>query len=61
LPKHKTIFNKMNKLKNKNKLNYSEWCSINSYKGWVKHYNAYNLEKQYLFPLEKKSKNIMKR
>lgn len=33
-------------------LNYSDWCSINSYKGWIKWCNGYNLSRKYLSPLE---------
>jgi len=34
------------------KLTYSEWCSINSYKGWLKWCNGYNLYLKYIKPLE---------
>ncbi len=48
--------NKMNninkKLENGGKLNYKEWCSINSYKGWLKWCNAHNLYEKYIAPLE---------
>jgi len=33
-------------------MNYSEWCSVNSYKGWIKWSNGYNLYKKYIYPLE---------
>jgi hypothetical protein len=33
-------------------LTYSEWCSINSYKGWLKWCNGYNLYLKYIKPLE---------
>ena len=33
-------------------LNYSEWCSINSYKGWLIHCDSYRLSQKYLCPLE---------
>ena len=32
-------------------MNYSEWCSINSYKGWLKHCDSYRLQKKYLSPI----------
>ena len=32
-------------------MNYSEWCSVNSYKGWIMHCNGYNLRKKYINPL----------
>ncbi len=37
---------------NGGKITYSEWCSINSYKGWLKWCNSYNLYKKWLKPLE---------
>lgn len=36
-------------------LNYSEWCCINSYQGWLKWCNGYNLYKNFIQPLEKYS------
>ena len=39
-------------LENGGKLTYSEWCNINSYKGWLKWCNGYNLYKKYIKPLE---------
>ena len=32
--------------------NYSEWCSINSYKGWLKHCDSYRLSEQYIVPIQ---------
>ncbi len=32
-------------------MNYSEWCSINSYKGWLKHCNSFRLQQKYIVPL----------
>ncbi len=47
---------KMNKISNKinngGKLSYNEWCSINSYKGWIKWCNGHNLYEKYIKPLE---------
>ena len=40
------------KLNNGGRLTYSDFCSINSYKGWVKWCNGYNLYKTYIKPLE---------
>ncbi|MBQ6263089.1 MAG: RNA-directed DNA polymerase [Clostridia bacterium] len=42
---------------NKKRLNglpmtYSEWCSINSYKGWLIHCDGYRLEQKYIQPLQ---------
>ena len=33
-------------------INYSDWCSINSYKGWLLWCNGYNLYCKYIKPLE---------
>lgn len=38
-------------------MNYSEWCSINSYKGWLKHCNSFRLSQKYIKPLEIPAKN----
>ncbi len=44
--------NIMRKLENGGRLTYSEWCSINSYKGWIKWCNGYNLYNKWIEPLE---------
>ena len=48
----KNFKSKMNKIRNKiksgNEINYSEWCSINSYKGWLIHCDSYRLHKKYI-------------
>lgn len=33
-------------------MNYSEWCSINSYDGWMKHCDSYRLKQKYIAPLK---------
>lgn len=33
-------------------LNYSEWCSVNSYDGWLKPCDSYRLKEKYLNPLK---------
>lgn len=33
-------------------LNYSEWCSINSYKGWLIHCDSYRLIEKYIVPIQ---------
>lgn len=38
-------------------MTYSEWCSINSYKGWIKWCDGYNLYKKYIKPLEPHADN----
>lgn len=32
-------------------MTYSEWCSVNSYKGWIMYCNGYNLTEKYITPL----------
>ena len=39
------------KVSNGNLMNYSEWCSINSYRGWLKPVNSFRLEQKYIQPL----------
>lgn len=34
-----------------NMMNYSEWCCINSYKGWLKYCDSFRLQQKYLIPL----------
>lgn len=36
---------------NGNMMNYSEWCSINSYKGWLIHCDSFRLQQKYIQPL----------
>lgn len=54
----KRMKRKMNKLKTKLKkgklLNFSEQCSINSYKGWIMHCNSFRLANKYIYPLQRK-------
>lgn len=38
-------------------LTYLEWCSINSYKGWLKHCDSYRLQIKYLKSLEQYADN----
>lgn len=33
-------------------MNYSEWCSINSYKGWLKHCDSDRLTEKYIEPIQ---------
>lgn len=40
------------KLHQGGKLTYSDYCSINSYKGWLEWCNGYNLHKKWIKPLE---------
>jgi hypothetical protein len=38
-------------------MTYSEWCSINSYKGWLIHCNSYRLSKKYVEPIQQFATN----
>ena len=33
-------------------MNYSEWCSVNSYKGWLQHCDSYRLQGKYIAPIQ---------
>lgn len=41
----------LKKIESGKKLNHSEWCSVNSYSGWVIWGDCYNLTKKYIDPL----------
>ena len=32
-------------------MNYSQWCSVNSYYGWLAHCDSYRLQQKYITPL----------
>lgn len=40
------------KMNNKEELTYSEWCSVNSYKGWLKCCDSHRLYNKYIKPIE---------
>jgi hypothetical protein len=40
------------KVESGQEMNYSEWCSINSYKGWLKYCDSHRLEEKYIVPLQ---------
>ena len=40
------------KIENGIDMNYSEWCSINSYKGWLKYCDSYRLSEKYILPIQ---------
>lgn len=45
----KRKMNSINKHRMEGKLmTYSEWCSVNSYKGWLIHCDSYRLQKKYI-------------
>lgn len=33
-------------------MNYSEWCAINSYKGWLKYCDSSRLSEKYIEPIQ---------
>lgn len=33
-------------------MNYSEWCAVNSYKGWLIHCDSYRLSQKYIEPIQ---------
>lgn len=39
------------KVEKGNMMNYSEWCCINSYMGWLKHCDSFRLQQKYVVPL----------
>ena len=45
----KNIHNKCN---NNKLMNYSEWCSVNSYNGWLNFCNGFRLSNKYIFPIQ---------
>lgn len=48
----RTMRSIQNKLNNGGKMNYTDYCSINSYKGWLKWCNGHNLYVKWIKPLE---------
>lgn len=52
----KNYKSKMNSIKkkmdSKSKLTYSEWCSCNSYLGWLNWCDSFRLQSKYYFPIE---------
>ena len=60
----KQLISKMRKLNKKvNKghmLNYTDYCGINSYKGWLKWCNPYNLYCKWIKPLESRCEKYYK-
>jgi retron-type reverse transcriptase len=41
------------KMESGHEMNFSEWCSINSYKGWLIHCDSYRLKAKYIDPIQK--------
>lgn len=40
------------KVESGQEMNYSDWCSINSYRGWLKHCDSYRLSQKYIAPIQ---------
>jgi len=40
------------KVESGQEMNYSEWCSINSYKGWLKWCDSTHLSDAYIVPIQ---------
>ena len=40
------------KVESGKEMNYSEWCSINSYKGWLEPCDSYRLSEKYILPIQ---------
>lgn len=41
------------KVESGHEMSFSEWCSINSYKGWLIHCDSYRLKAKYIDPIQK--------
>ena len=50
----------LNRCKSGHELSHGEWCSVNSYKGWLKWANCYNLYNTFVKPLEPYCENYYK-
>ena len=50
----KKAMNKINRKRLEGQsMSYSEWCSVNSYKGWLIHCDSYRLQQKYIEPIQK--------
>ncbi len=52
--------NKMLKLRDK-EINHSDWCSANSYKGWLKWCDSHRLKEKYINPIQNKLNEYYKK
>ena len=50
----KELKKRMKIIRKRENITYSDYCSFNSYKGWLKWCNGYNLYKRHMKPLESK-------
>ena len=44
----------MIKIKEVKEISHSEWCSANSYKGWLKWCDSHRLKEKYINPIQDK-------
>ena len=51
---YKRMKEKCRKMNKKRNLSFSEFCTVNSYKGWLKWCNSHNLSLKYIVPLMRK-------
>lgn len=47
------LLNINNKRLRGKEMNLTEWCSVNSYKGWLMHCDSYRLHEKYIKPVQK--------
>jgi len=55
--KKKLLSIEKKRIENK-QMNYSEWCSVNSYKGWLIHCDGHRLTQKYIVPIEQFSEDF---
>ncbi len=49
------------KVESGKEMNYSEWCSINSYKGWLQHCDSSDLTEKYIVPIQQYADDYYKK
>lgn len=47
-------------LKTHDIMNYNQWCSLNSYDGWLLYCNSYRLKQKYIIPLKEEMEKFYK-
>ena len=47
-------------LKTNERMNYNQWCSLNSYNGWLLYCNSYRLQQKYIIPLKEEMEKFYK-
>lgn len=53
---YKRMRRKLLDIKKKNSIDYTDYCCVNSYRGWVRWSDTYNLKQKYIRPLNYKIK-----